>query len=349
MHHTSFPLVAWTPQGLFCKAGGFYIDPHRAVDLAIVTHAHSDHARRGSKKYITVNSGIGLLKTRLGKNISVEGYDYGEQFQLGDVIVSLHSAGHILGSAQVRIQRGSEVWVASGDYKRDRDPSCEPFESVKCDTFITEATFGTPKYTWKKNLEHGEMIYDWWMDSRAKGKNCVLFGYSLGKAQRILAELAHLAPQPILIHSTIAALTECYREQGRKLAPTMELEEKIKMLIFDQRLEGELILAPPSIFKERWSVQLGNYETAFASGWMQGGGNGFSRGGYDRGFVMSDHADWNDLNQTIEESGARRVYVQHRNGVLVRHLKNKGLDAFPVEDLIPEKYTEAGGYNLRLI
>lgn len=349
MTKAAYPLVAWTDRGLYCKAGGFYIDPHRAVDLAIVTHAHSDHARRGSKKYICVDSGIDLLKTRLGKNISVETYAYGEQFQLGDVIVSLHSAGHILGSAQVRIQRGHEVWVASGDYKRDHDPSCEPFESVKCDTFITEATFGTPKYTWPKNLAHGEMIYDWWMDAREQGKNCLLFGYSLGKAQRILAELAPLAPRPVLIHSTIIELTECYRSQGRKLAATIGLEEKIKQLIFDQKLEGELILAPPSILKEKWSFHLGNYETAFASGWMQGNGRGFSRGTYDRGFVMSDHADWNDLNQTIEESGARRVFVQHRNGILVRHLKQKGLEAYPVEDLIPERYFETGGFNLRLI
>lgn len=349
MTKASFPLVAWTERGLYCKAGGFYIDPHRAVDLAIVTHAHSDHARRGSKKYICETSGVDLLRTRIGKKIDVETYAYGEEFQLGDVIVSLHSAGHILGSAQVRIQRGHEVWVASGDYKRDLDPSCEPFESVKCDTFITEATFGTPKYTWKKNLPHGEMIYDWWMDAREQGKNCVLFGYSLGKAQRILAELAPLAPKPVLIHSTICELTECYRQQGRKLAATKPLEERIKELIFDQKLEGELILAPPSILKEKWSFQLGNYETAFASGWMQSSGSGFSRGGYDRGFVMSDHADWNDLNQTIEESGASRVFVQHRNGILVRHLKQKGLEAYPVEDLIPERYFDTGGFNLRLI
>jgi putative mRNA 3-end processing factor len=344
-----FPLVAWTPQGLYCHAGGFYIDPHRAVDCAIITHAHSDHARRGSKHYICENSGIDLLRTRLGKNIRVTGYDYGEQFQMGDVLVSLHSAGHILGSSQVRIQRGSEVWVASGDYKRDRDPSCAPFETVKCDTFITEATFGTPKFTWAKDINHGEMIADWWKTSRQSNKNCLLFGYSLGKAQRILAELAQHADRPVLIHSSIVELTECYRRQGRNLAQTMQLEDKIKMLIFDQKLEGELILAPPSILKERWSVHLGNYETAFASGWMQGSGRTGYRGGYDRGFVMSDHADWNDLNQTINESEARRIYVQHRNGALIQHLRRRGLEAFPVEDLMPERYQEETGYNLRLI
>jgi putative mRNA 3-end processing factor len=346
---SKIPFVAWTSKGLYCHSGAFHIDPHRAVDLAIVTHAHSDHARRGSKHYICVKSGIDLLKTRLGKNINVTGYNYGETFFLGDVAVSLHPAGHILGSCQVRMQRGHEVWVASGDYKRDHDPSCEPFEVVKCDTFITEATFGTPKYQWVKNLKHGEMIYDWWMDNRMRGKNCILFGYSLGKAQRILAELHPLAPQPVLIHSTIVELTECYRREGRSLAATTRLEDKIKTLIFDQRLEGELILAPPSILKETWSIHLGKYETAFASGWMQGSGSGYNRGGYDKGFVMSDHADWNDLNKTIEESGARRVYVQHRNGALVHHLKRKGIEAFPVEELMPERFIEEAGYNLRLI
>lgn len=344
----SHPLVAWTSKGLYCQAGDFYIDPHRAVDLAIVTHAHSDHARRGSKKYICVSSGIELLQTRLGKKIEVQGYGYGEKFQLGDVTVSLHSAGHILGSAQVRIQRGHEVWVASGDYKRDHDPSCEPFEPVICDTFITEATFGTPKFTWPKDIKHSEMIIDWWRTCQEKGKNCLLFGYSLGKAQRILAELAHFAERPVLIHSSIVELTECYRRQGRHLAKTTPLEEKIKSLIFDQRLEGELILAPPSILRESWAHHLGAYETAFASGWMQGSG-GFFRGKYDRGFVMSDHADWDDLNRTIEETQARRIFVQHRNGALVRHLKKKGLDAQPVENLCPEKFIEEEGYNLRLL
>lgn len=343
------PLIAWTSKGLYCEAGGFYIDPHRAVDLAIVTHAHSDHARKGSRKYFCEKSGADLLRTRLGKNIAVETYSYGEQFQLGNVFVSFHSAGHILGSAQVRVQHENDVWVASGDYKRDRDPSCEPFESVICDTFITEATFGTPKYTWQKNVEHGRMISEWWDEAAGLGKNCILFGYSLGKAQRILAELAPFAKKSVLIHSTIGELTECYRREGKILAPTILLEDKLKELIFDQRLEGEMILAPPSILKDKFVHHLGRYETAFASGWMQNSGRGYNYGGYDRGFVMSDHADWSDLNRTIVESKASRVYVQHRNGALVRHLKEKGIQAYPVENLIAENYHETGGYNLRLL
>lgn len=343
------PLISWTNKGLFCEAGGFYIDPHRAVDVAIITHAHSDHARKGSKLYICEESGVELLKTRLGKNIKVLTYRYSEEFRLGEVSVSLHSAGHILGSAQVRVKKGEQVWVASGDYKRDRDPSCAPFESVACDTFITEATFGTPKFVWSKDLEHGQMIHDWWLKNSAAGNNSILFGYSLGKAQRILAELVDFAQKPILIHNSIFELTECYRRQGRSLAPTKDLMDAINELPDESTLSGELILCPPSVLKEKWIHKLGSYKTAFASGWMNGNNFGFRRGGYDHGFVMSDHADWNDLNQTIRETGASRVFVQHRNGALVQHLKRQGIEAHPVENLTIENYFALGSVNLSLL
>lgn len=345
MHLSRAPLVTWTPKGLYCHAGDFYIDPMRAVDTAIITHAHSDHARRGHKKYICVDRGEELLKTRLGKNISVETYKYGEVFYLGKVKISLHSAGHILGSAQVRLECDGEVWVASGDYKRDRDPSCDPFEVIQCDTFITEATFGTPNFVWEKNLDHGRMIHEWWTGNEKLGVNSILFGYSLGKAQRILAELNLFAHKPVIIHETIHELTECYRRQELQLAKTKLLKDRLKELIFDQRLEGELILAPPSILKEAWASQLGRYRTAFASGWMQGGG----RRGYDHGFVMSDHADWNDLNQTIRQSGAKKVYVQHRDGALIQHLRKNGLEAYSVEKLHIDQFMPKTGENLVLI
>lgn len=345
MHFSQTPLITWTAQGLYCALGGFYIDPHRAVDLAIITHAHSDHARRGHKKYICVDRGVELLKTRVGKNINVETYSYGEEFYLNNIKISLHSAGHILGSAQVRVQHGHEVWVASGDYKRDYDPSCDPFEIVKCHTFITEATFGTPKFVWQKNLEHGRMIHNWWLKNENEGLNSILFGYSLGKAQRILAELKDFAHKPVLIHSSIHDLTNCYREQKIGIAETVLLMDKIKELIFDQKLSGELILAPPSILSEKWIHHLGTYQTAFASGWMQGTG----RGRYDKGFVMSDHADWNDLRQTISESGARKVYVQHRDGALVRQLRRDGLEAYGIDDLHIDNFGPKSGENLILI
>ncbi|HXH30861.1 MAG TPA: ligase-associated DNA damage response exonuclease [Bacteriovoracaceae bacterium] len=345
MSFYSSPLISWTEKGLYCEAGGFYIDPHRAVDLAVITHAHSDHARRGHGKYLCVKDGLELLRTRIGKRINVDCFAYGEQFVLGDTTVSLHSAGHILGSAQVRVQRGSEVWVASGDYKRDRDPSCDPFEIVPCDTFITEATFGAKEFVWPKNLEHGRLISDWWEENAADGRNSILFGYSLGKAQRILAELSPYAKKPILIHSTISELTDCYRKQGRLLAETNVLSDVLYYLFDDECLSGELILAPPSIMRADWASKLGEYRTAFASGWMNSGG--FGR--YDKGFVMSDHADWEDLNLTIRQSGAHRVFVQHRDGELIKHLRKDGIDAHAVEQLKADNYTSLGGTVLRLL
>lgn len=337
------PLIISTDKGLCCEAGGFYIDPHRPVERAIVTHAHSDHARRGSGAYLCEKSGAGLLRARLGSKINVQTLQYGEKIRIGEVFVSLHSAGHILGSAQIRVQRGADVWVASGDYKRDFDPSCTPFESVACDTFITEATFGTPKYVWDKNLEHGRMISEWWNKNAETGRNSVLFGYSLGKAQRILAELRSYAQRPVLIHESISELTECYRREGVALAETADL----KAAVASGPLDGELILVPHSALSEAWAAALKDHETAFASGWMQNGGRSYGSG-YDHGFVMSDHADWHDINRTIDESGASRVFVQHRNGVLVRHLRQRGIEAFPITELTPEAIEKADGPNLRL-
>ena len=340
------PLIAWTEKGLYCAAGDFYIDPHRAVETALVTHAHSDHARLGSRRYFCASSSVGLVKSRLGKNIAIEGVRYRERFRLGEVEVSFHSAGHILGSAQVRVQRGSEVWVASGDYKRESDPSCEPFESVPCDTFITEATFGTPKYRWEKEREHGKDIRQWWLENADAGMNSLLFGYSLGKAQRILAELAPHAHRPVLIHESIEEPTQCYRDEGRILAPTLELNS----VALKRKLEGDLILAPPSILKTKLLARLGDYRTAFASGWMQDArSTGYVHGNsYDHGFVMSDHADWSDLNQTIDETGAKQVFVLHRNGALIRHLRKKGLDAHPGSELSPETFRRIEPVNLSL-
>jgi putative mRNA 3-end processing factor len=231
--------------------------------------------------------------------------------------------------------------VASGDYKRDPDPSCEPFESVACDTFITEATFGTPKYAWKKDSTYGQQIHEWWLENSLKGWNSVLFGYSLGKAQRILAELAPFAHRPVVIHESITELTECYRLERRKLAPTRELSMNNDLFFQEDIYAGELILAPPSILKLDGIARLGRFKTAFASGWMQQ-----TSYRYDHGFVMSDHADWNDINRTIEESGAKRVFVQHRNGALIKHLRSKGIEAHPDDALSVENYQRLPQINL---
>lgn len=315
-----------TAKGLYCQAGNFFIDPTGAVDVAVITHAHSDHARRGAKIYYCVTSGVSLLKTRLGKSINVISFNYGEKFYLNGIELSFHPAGHILGSCQVRLENAGEVWVTSGDYKRDFDPTCEPFEVVPCDVFVTEATFGTPSYIWKKNVDLGKEIFDWWSDNAARGVNSVLFAYSLGKAQRVLGVLAPYAQKPVYCHAAATALTDCYRTQGIKLAETRCLSEVESSRV----LRGELFLVPQSFLKTDQAELLGHgYQTAFASGWTAR-----STYGIDKGFVMSDHADWNDLVRTVTETGAKRVYVQHRNGALVRHLKSLGLFAYSDDELI---------------
>ncbi len=333
-------MLTLTARGLYCPEGDFYVDPSRGVDRAVITHAHSDHARRGSSRYFTARSGVGVLKARLGQKIAVEGVEYGQRFRLGNVWVSLHPAGHILGSAQVRIEGPGGVWVASGDYKREPDPTCEPFEVVPCDAFVTEATFGTPSFRWSPGRELGREIFDWWSANAARGASSLLFAYSLGKAQRVLGELAPHMTEPVLTHHTVTDLTDCYRAEGVRLAPTRCLSEETGTL------RGRLILAPPSVLDDAFEKRLGEYETAFASGWMQGG-TAYGRGAaYDKGFVMSDHADWDALVRTARETGAKRVYVQHRGkGALVRHLRGLGIEAEPVEALIEKP----GGSQLRLI
>lgn len=322
-----------TRKGLFSPAGNFHIDPSGGVDHAVITHAHSDHARRGSRRYYCTRSGESLLRARIGKNISVRAYDFGEIFEINGVKLSFHPAGHILGSAQVRMEFAGEVWVASGDYKREPDPTCEPFESVKCDVFVTEATFGTPGFKWPRGTDLGRQIYDWWSANAERGINSVLFAYSLGKAQRVLGVLEPYASQPIYCHSAVTELNACYREQGIKLAPTICMST----IRGSEKFRGELILTPQSFLKSEQARVLGSsFQTAFASGWMAGGAQRYGQS-YDHGFVMSDHADWDDLVRTITETGAKRVYVQHRgNGALVKHLKSLGLKAFSEDDLTPE-------------
>lgn len=322
-------MLTLTPQGLYCKAGDFYIDPSRGVDHAVITHAHADHARRGSKQYYATTSGVSLLKERIGQKIQVQGIAFGQKFKINGVTLSFHPAGHILGSSQVRIELGAEVWVVSGDYKRDPDPTCEPFEVVPCDVFVTEATFGTPAYAWGKGSDLGREVFDWWMENAARGINSVLFAYTLGKAQRILGLLHPHATKPIYCHPAATGLTNCYREQGVPLAETVCLST----VADDEAMSGEMFLVPQNFLKSPQSKILGDrFETAFASGWMaQRQWNSV-----DKGFVISDHADWNDLVRTVKETGAQRVYVQHRgHGALVRHLRGLGLQAFPDSELKP--------------
>ncbi|MBY5268901.1 ligase-associated DNA damage response exonuclease [Spiribacter salinus] len=323
------PLIQPTDRGLYCAAGDFHIDPWRPVERAVITHAHADHARSGSNHYWASRDSLGLLRRRLGQRAEITGLDYGETRSFGPVKVSLHPAGHVLGSAQVRVAHGNEVWVASGDYKRDADPTCAAFEPVVCDTFITEATFALPVYRWPPVADVARDIHAWWQDNAAAGRTTMLFCYALGKAQRVLAELPTPGPGPIYLHGAVAPLTDDYRAAGVTLPATRRVSEAPS----DEDYGTSLVIAPPSAAGSTWMRRFRRPLTGFASGWMRIRGNRRRRG-HDRGFVISDHVDWPGLLQTIEDTGARQVLTTHgRADELVRYLTERGLQARPLATL----------------
>lgn len=327
------PLLAPDDRGLACTLGGFHVDPWKPVPLAVITHAHSDHARPGHGRYICAAPGLALLERRIGP-ASIQPVKYGERFKLGDVTVSLHPAGHVLGSAQIRIESADEVWVVSGDYKRAADPSCASFEVVPCDLFITEATFALPIYRWDPPTDLARQILDWWDHNRAREVPSVLFGYALGKTQRILAELwllvdAERRARPVFTHGTAEALMDPYRRAGIPMMLTEHVADAPAGKRGDAaRFKGELIVAPPSAAGSPWMRRFGpDADTAFASGWMRVRGVRRRRG-YDRGFALSDHADWSELLRTIQETRAKRVLATHgSSAVLARFLREQGLEA----------------------
>lgn len=321
-------VVQWRPEGLYCPAGQFYIDPWRPVATAVLTHGHGDHARVGMGCYHTSAEGLPILQWRLGEQ-DYRVHGYGDVFTLGNARVSLHPAGHVLGSAQVRIEADGQVWVVSGDYKRQPDPTCSPFEVVPCDTFITEATFGLPIYRWPDTAEVARDIVQWRDLCAARGEAAILYCYALGKAQRVLAELAPWIDRPVYLHGAIAAGVDVYRQAGIPMADTR--------LVIDadggapaasgSGFAGELILAPPSAAGSTWLRRFRRAQHGFASGWMRLRGNRRRRN-MDRGFVVSDHADWPDLLRTIHETGARRVIATHGDtDALVRTLNDAGTAA----------------------
>jgi putative mRNA 3-end processing factor len=308
-------LITVRPEGLYCAAGNFYVDPWRPVDTALITHAHADHARSGSDRYLATAPSEGILRKRLGDTLPLQGVQYGETLKLGDTWVSFHPAGHVLGSAQIRIEHRDQVWVVSGDYKRCADPTCAPFEVVPCDVFITEATFGLPIYKWDSGAETARRIFDWWQG--AGDRPSILFCYAFGKAQRVLSELRALSDRTVYVHGAIAALNDIYQQEGVPLLPTVNTATVPKT----HRYQGDLILAPPSGHRSSWMKRFKSPQTAFASGWMAVRG-ARRRRGYERGFVLSDHADWAGLIDTIQATGAQQVYVTHgQNDVLSRYLR----------------------------
>ena len=323
---TPSKLLALTDRGLYCAAGDFHVDPWLPVERAVITHAHGDHAHRGSKHYLTSRSGEAVLRLRMGAEASIQAVDYGETVSLNRVRVALHPAGHILGSAQVCIEHEGEVCVVSGDYKVEADPTCAPFEPVRCHTFVTESTFGLPIYRWRPEREILADIHAWWRANQAAGKASLVYAYALGKAQRILAGLDP-AVGPIFTHGAVENLNAAYRASGVALPPTRHVASMER----GHSWERALIVAPPSAQGTPWLRKFGAAATAFVSGWMQIRG-ARRRRAVDRGFVLSDHADWPSLTNAIRATGAERVWVTHGySAVVARWLREQGIEAGVVQ------------------
>ena len=331
-------LLHLSDAGLYCPEGRFHIDPWKPVERAVTTHVHADHARPGSGRYLVAADGAAVARTRLGASAAIDALGYGEPLEIGGVRVSLHPAGHILGSAQVRVEHRGQVWVVSGDYKLGPDRTCRAFEPVRCHAFVTESTFGLPIYRWQPQQEVYAQINAWWRENQQAGKASLLLGYALGKAQRLLAGLDP-AIGPIWLHGAVARLTRDYRASGVDLPPATYASEAPKGTDFS----GSVILAPPSAHGTPWARRFGPSASGLASGWMAIRGTRRRRA-IGKGFVLSDHADWPGLLEAIRATGAERVWVTHGYvAVLVRHLQGLGLDAsaiptpFGAEEEAPEE------------
>ena len=314
-----------TARGLHCPGGDFFIDSWQPVDRALITHAPGDHARPGSAAYLCTPGTAVLLRRRLGPDTVIETIEYGARVRMGDVAVSFHPAGHVLGSAQIRIEGAGGIWVVAGDYKRAADPTCAPFEAVRCDTFVTESTFGLPIYRWDPTATIVRDILAWWAGNRASGKTSVIFCYTLGKAQRLLAELSAETDRPVFVHGMMLGMIDAYREAGVALPdvePVIEAKGRSR-----PSFAGELVLAPLSARGTPWMRRLGTLSDAFASGLMRVRGVRRQRA-YDRGFVISDHADWPALLETIDETGASQVLATHGHAEpLAKYLAGRGFDS----------------------
>ena len=314
------PLLAFNDKGIYCAQADVYLDPWRPVDKAIISHGHADHSRWGHKKYITHHSNIPIIKHRLGE-INVSGKDWNETFSINNVKFSFHPAGHIIGSAQIRVEHKGEVWVFTGDYKTEDDGVAIPYEPVKCHTFITECTFGLPAFKWQPQEEVFAEINNWWQQNQSEGRTSVIFGYSLGKAQRLLKYL-DTSIGKIYTHGAIENMTEVLRPQ-LEMPETTRITRDVKK----EEIKGNIVVAPPSAHGTPWIKKMVPYVTASASGWMTFRG-ARRRRAIDRGFVLSDHCDWQGLLSSIKETGAEKVICTHGyTDIFSKYLREIGYDA----------------------
>jgi putative mRNA 3-end processing factor len=316
-------LVEVRAEGLYCPPGNFYIDPWAHVPRAVVTHAHAVAANALAGAYLTAEPGKELLRPQVRPRASLEYLEYGESHSVGDVRISFHPAGHILGSAQVRIEHGGAVWVVSGHYKLAPDPTCAPFEPVRCHTFVTEATFALPIFRWPDTSEIRDAIHAWWRANQEAARSTLLFTHPVGQAQRLLAMLDP-SIGPIFTHESVESASAIYREQGIRLPPST-------LAANDGDWRRALVLAPPAAHGSAWEHRFGPASTALASGWMRIRGTRRRRS-LDRGFVLSDHADWPGLLRAIAETRAERIWVTGGfRGPLTRWLQEHGREALALE------------------
>ena len=316
-----FSLLEFNINGIYCPQADTYIDAWRPVDRVIISHGHADHSKYGHKKYLTHHFNVPIVKHRLGK-VNIEGKSWGERFTINGVHFSLHPAGHVIGSSQVKIEYKGEVWVYSGDYKRENDGISTPFELVKCHTFITECTFGIPAFSWKNQNEVMEEINQFWNECKLLSQTAIVFAYSLGKAQRLIANL-NLDIGKIYTHAAVENLNEVIRTY-KNLPETYKITRETKK----EELLGNLVIAPPSTHGSSWLKKMVPYVTSSASGWMTFRG-ARRRRAIDRGFVLSDHVDWKDLVKTIRETEAENIVCTHGyKEIFSKYLNEIGYNAF---------------------
>jgi len=314
-------VLTFTERGIYCPAGDFHIDPWAPVDRALITHGHADHARPGHRAYLATETAAPVIRHRLG-DIALDTVGYRETRRIGDVEVAFHPAGHVPGSAQIRMAHRGEVWVVSGDYKLADDGLSEPFEPLRCHAFISECTFGLPIFKWAPQAEIFADINAWWAANAAEGRFTLLGAYALGKAQRLLAGV-DTGIAPILTHGAVEATCAVMRAQGITLPPTTQVTPETDL----KARAGALVLAPPSALSSPWARRFRPAATGIASGWMALRGVRRRRAA-DRGFVLSDHADWDGLNTAIRETGAERIFVTHGyTAPFRRWLGEQGYDA----------------------
>lgn len=319
-------LLEFTDRGIYCEQAGVYLDPWKPVEKAVISHGHSDHAYPGHQHYLCTAEAMPVIRHRLYLNKNPQVLDYGEPLWINGVQFSFHPAGHIPGAAQIRVEYKGEVWVFSGDYKLQSDGISKPFEPVRCNVFITESTFGLPVYKWKSQAEVFSDINSWWRKNQHEGKTSVITGYTLGKSQRILKNVDASIGR-IFTHGAVDAINQVMRAQGISLPEAPRVSNDIPK----EELKGALIISPPSAVGSPWVRRFLPYSLGVASGWMKLRGTRRRRGA-DRGFVLSDHADWNDLNIAIRETGAQKVYVTHGYSEIFAHwLNSLGIEAHEVK------------------